>query len=270
MLRQTRQIRRFSEGFPLPGLPFVCILSTAVFMLLGLLADAGWAAEIQLPALRFDLDDPDAPRQLSGVLQIVLLLTVLSVAPSVLIMMTSFTRVAVVLAFMRQAIGTQQSPPNQIIVGLALFLTVFIMMPVWQRINSEAIVPYTRHEISGEELLKRGAAPLKEFMLKQTSKKDLALFVSFTRGEKPESPESLPLTTVIPAFVISELKTAFQIGFVLFIPFIIMDMVVSSILLSMGMMMLPPVMISLPFKLMLFVLVDGWNVLTGSLVKSFQ
>jgi len=269
MLRQL-QLRRLSVESPRSGLPLVCILVATAFVLLGLFAASGWAAEIQLPALRFDLDDPDAPQQLSGALQIVLLLTVLSVAPSVLIMMTSFTRVAVVLAFMRQAIGTQQSPPNQIVVGLALFLTVFIMMPVWQKIHSEAIVPYTQHEISGEEFLKRGAAPLKEFMLRQTSKKDLALFVSFTKGEKPENPESLALTTVIPAFVISELKTAFQIGFVLFIPFIIMDMVVSSILLSMGMMMLPPVMISLPFKLMLFVLVDGWNVLTGSLVKSFQ
>lgn len=263
-------LHRLSVESPRAGLPFVWILVATAAVLLGLFAASGWAAEIKVPGLRFDLDDPDAPQQLSGVLQIVLLLTVLSVAPSILIMMTSFTRVAVVLAFMRQAIGTQQSPPNQIVVGLALFLTVFIMMPVWQKIHGEAIVPYTQHEISGEELLKRGAAPLKEFMLKQTSKKDLALFVSFTKGEKPENPESLPLTTVIPAFVISELKTAFQIGFVLFIPFIIMDMVVSSILLSMGMMMLPPVMISLPFKLMLFVLVDGWNVLTGSLVKSFQ
>lgn len=236
------------------------------FVLLG-----GWveAAEVTLPGLRFDLDNPQAPQQMSGILQIVFLMTVLSIAPAILIMTTSFTRLAVVLSFLRQAIGTQQSPPNQIIIGLALFLTFFIMQPVWQKIHSEAFVPYTKHEISGEEFARRGIAPLKDFMLKQTSKKDLALFVSFAQSEKPENAASLPLTTVIPAFVISELKTAFQIGFLLYIPFIIMDMVVSSILLSMGMMMLPPVMISLPFKLMLFVLVDGWNMLVGSLVKSF-
>jgi len=229
-----------------------------------------FAAGINLPAVNLNLDDAKGPQQISGVLQIIFLLTVLSLAPAALILMTSFARFAIVLSFLRSALGTQQSPPNQVIIGLALFLTFFIMQPVWQRIHQEAIVPYEQREISGEQLVSRGLTPLKEFMLKHTNKHDLALFVSMAQKEKPQNAESLSISTVIPAFVISELKTAFQIGFMLYIPFIILDMVVASILLSMGMMMLPPVMISLPFKLMLFILVDGWNLLIGSLVKSFQ
>jgi len=228
------------------------------------------AAEINLPGLRFHFDDPESPRQVSGVLQIVFLLTIISLAPAALVLMTSFTRIAVVFAFLRQALGTQGAPPNQVIIGLSLFLTLFIMQPVWNRIHQEALVPYQKHELSGEEFVKRGLQPVKEFMLKQTRKPDLAFFVSLAQQEKPQNAESLPLTTVIPAFVISELKTAFQIGFLLYLPFIILDMVISSILLSMGMMMLPPVMISMPFKLMLFVLVDGWSLLVTSLVKSFR
>jgi len=247
---------------------FACVAAT-LSLCLFLVPEAG-AASINLPAIQFDLNEPKAPQNLSGVLQIVLLLTVMSLAPAILVMMTSFTRLAVVLSFLRHALGTQQSPPNQIIIGLALFLTFFIMQPVWQTIHQEAIVPYQNHKISGEELLSTGAKPLRDFMLKQTRKADLALFLSLSQQEKPKDPDSLSLAVIIPAFVISELKTAFQIGFMLYIPFIILDMVVSSILLSMGMMMLPPVMISLPFKLMLFVLVDGWNLLIGSLVKSFQ
>jgi flagellar biosynthesis protein FliP len=227
-------------------------------------------ADVTLPGVRFSLDDREAPQQVAGVLQIVFALTVLSIVPGILILTTCFTRLAVVLSFLRHALGVQQSPPNQIIVGLALFLTFFIMQPVWQRINTEAIAPYQRHEIAGEEFLTRGMKPLKDFMLKQTRQKDLALFVAMSHEEKPQNADSLSMVTVIPAFAISELKTAFQIGFVLYVPFIILDMVISSILLSMGMMMLPPVMISLPFKLMLFVLVDGWNLLVESLVKSFQ
>lgn len=229
-----------------------------------------WAAQVDLPALHFNLDEAGAPEQLSNVMTIVLSLTALSLAPAFLILTTSFTRLAVVLSFLRHALGTQGSPPNQIIVGLALFLTFFIMQPVWQQINQEALIPYQSHQISGDEFIKRGSKPIKDFMLKQTRKKDLALFVSLSQQEKPNNAESLSLAIVVPAFVISELKTAFQIGFMLYLPFIVLDMVVSSILLSMGMMMLPPVMISLPFKLMLFVLVDGWNLLIGSLVKTFQ
>lgn len=228
------------------------------------------AAEVNLPGLRFQLDDPDSPKQISGVLQIVFLLTIASLAPAALVLMTSFTRIAVVFAFLRQALGTQGTPPNQVIIGLSLFLTLFIMQPVWNRIHQEALIPYQKHQVSGEEFVKRGLQPVKEFMLKQTRKADLAFFVSLAQQEKPLNAESIPLTTVIPAFVISELKTAFQIGFLLYLPFIILDMVISSILLSMGMMMLPPVMISMPFKLMLFVLVDGWTLLVTSLVKSFR
>ncbi|MCE5243887.1 MAG: flagellar type III secretion system pore protein FliP [Syntrophobacteraceae bacterium] len=233
-------------------------------------AASSWAASVNLPSIQLDLDDAQSPQKISGVLQIIFVLTILSLAPAIFIMMTSFTRLAIVFAFLRQALGTQQSPPTQIIVGLALFLTFFIMQPVWQRINQEAIVPYQNHQISGEEFLKRGMNPLKDFMLKHTRKTDLALFVSLSQQDKPKNVEALSITTIIPAFVISELRTAFQIGFLIYIPFIVLDMVVSSILLSMGMMMLPPTMISLPFKLMLFVLVDGWNLLIGSLIKSFQ
>ena len=183
--------------------------------------------------------------------------------------MTSFTRLAIVFSFLRQAVGTQQTPSNQIIAGLALFLTFFIMMPVWQKINNNALQPYLNEEISQEIALKAAINPIRNFMFKQTREKDLALFIKMTKINKPKNEEDIPTTVLIPAFVISELKTAFIIGFVLFVPFLIIDMVVASVLLSMGMMMLPPIMVSLPFKLMLFVLVDGWNIIIGSLVKSF-
>jgi flagellar biosynthesis protein FliP len=252
--------------------PTIALILQAVLILTVLFAVAGHvsAADINLPGLRFDLDDADGPQQISGVMQIVLLFTVLSLTPAILVLTTCFTRLAVVLSFLRHAIGVQQTPPNQIIIGLALFLTVFIMQPVWERIYNDAYVPYKHREISGDEFLKRGVKPLKDFMLKHTRAKDLALFASIANQEKPRNADALSLASVVPAFAISELKTAFQIGFLLYIPFIILDMVVSSILLSMGMMMLPPVMISLPFKLMLFVMVDGWNLLIESLVKSFN
>ncbi|MCE5333024.1 MAG: flagellar type III secretion system pore protein FliP [Desulfobacteraceae bacterium] len=248
---------------------FPALLLTAILLVQAapsLAAGAGF----DLPALHFNLDEAKAPQQITGVLQIIFLMTIISIAPSILILMTSFTRFAIVLSFLRQALGTQQAPPNQVLVGLALFLTFFVMHPTWQRVHQEAIVPYQQQKISSEELINRGMVPIKDFMLKHTRTGDLALFVSISQKEKPQNADSLSIATIIPAFVISELKTAFQIGFMLYIPFIILDMVVSSILLSMGMMMLPPVMISLPFKLMLFILVDGWNLLIGSLVKSFH
>jgi flagellar biosynthetic protein FliP len=249
-----------------------CFVAGLLLIVSGLLIlpAVSMAAEITLPGVRFNLDDAEAPQQISGIMQIIFVLTILSIVPGILVLTTCFTRLAIVFSFLRHALGVQQTPPNQIIIGLALFLTFFIMQPVWQRIHQEAIIPYQQHEIAGEEFVKRGMKPLKDFMLKQTRQKDLALFVTLAQQEKPKNADALSLTTVIPAFAISELKTAFQIGFVLYIPFIILDMVISSILLSMGMMMLPPVMISLPFKLMLFVLVDGWNLLIDSLVKSFQ
>lgn len=229
-----------------------------------------WSADFTLPAFRLHWDEPSAPDQVSNVLKIVFVLTVISIAPSILLLMTCFTRLAVVLSFLRTALGTQQAPPNQVIVGLALFLTFSIMWPVWQEIHREAVIPLQNQAIDGDAFVQRAITPLKAFMMKQTRLKDLKLFVSLTQQEKPQDPNDVPLAAVVPAFVISELKTAFQIGFLLYIPFLVLDMVVASVLLSMGMMMLPPVMISLPFKLMLFVLVDGWNLLIGSLVKSFS
>ncbi len=228
-----------------------------------------FAADFLFPSLQLGVQKGDNPGDVSILLQIVFLLTVLTLAPAILILMTSFTRLAVVFAFLRQALGTQQTPSNQIIAGLALFLTFFIMMPVWQKINSNALQPYLNEEISQEVALKAAIHPVRQFMFKQTREKDLALFVRMSRLKKPKNPADTPTSVLIPAFVISELKTAFIIGFVLYVPFLIIDMVVASVLLSMGMMMLPPIMISLPFKLMLFVLVDGWHLMVGSLVKSF-
>ncbi|MEE9613100.1 MAG: flagellar type III secretion system pore protein FliP [Desulfatiglandales bacterium] len=234
-----------------------------------LFSNGAFAADFLFPSLQLGLQKGDSPGDVSILLQIVFLLTVLTLAPAILILMTSFTRLAVVFAFLRQALGTQQTPSNQIIAGLALFLTFFIMMPVWQKINSNALQPYLNEEISQEVALKAAIHPVRQFMFKQTREKDLALFVRMARLKKPKNPADTPTSVLIPAFVISELKTAFIIGFVLYVPFLIIDMVVASVLLSMGMMMLPPIMISLPFKLMLFVLVDGWHLMVGSLVKSF-
>jgi flagellar biosynthetic protein FliP len=210
------------------------------------------------------------PERLSLSLQILLFLTVLSLAPAIIIMVTSFTRLVVVFSFLRHALGTQQMPPNQVLIGLALFLTFFIMAPVWQEIQVKALKPYLEQKLPGEEALKRGEEPLKAFMLRQTREKDLALFMSLAKAPRPQTAQEVPMSAMIPAFMISELRTAFEIGFLLYLPFLIIDMVVASVLLSMGMMMLPPVMISLVFKVLLFVLVDGWNIVVGSLVKSFQ
>lgn len=204
------------------------------------------------------------------VLSVFLLISFLSLLPAVLVMFTSFTRVVVVLGFLRQAIGGQQIPPNPVIIGLSLFLTLFIMGPTVDLITKESLNPYMEKQISMGEALKRAENPAKSFMLKQTREKDIALFLKLSKENVPAKPADLPLKVVVPAFAISELKTAFEIGFLIFIPFLIIDMVVSSILLSMGMMMLPPVMISLPFKLLLFVLVDGWNLIVGTMVRSFQ
>ena len=215
------------------------------------------------------LDNMQAPQEISVVLQIFLLLTVLSLAPAILVMVTSFTRIAIVLSLMRQALGTNQMPPNQIIIGLSLFLTLFVMMPVWNTINEQALKPYLSKKVDQETALREAVQPLKKFMLKQTREKDLALLLNISRSPRPENSNDVPITVLIPSFIISELKTAFQMGFMLYIPFLVIDMVVASVLLSMGMMMLPPIMVSLPFKLMVFVLADGWHLIVGSLVKSF-
>jgi len=224
---------------------------------------------VTFPVLKISFENAQAPEQISTILQILILLTVLSVAPALLLMLTSFTRLVVVFSILRHAIGTQQTPPNQVLISLALFLTMFIMAPTFQRVYEEALIPYFNKQIDEKELFERAVQPFKEFMFKNTREKDLALFVKLRNEERPKTPDDVSIFTLIPAFMISELKTAFQIGFLLYIPFLIIDVIVSSVLISMGILMLPPMMISLPIKLLLFVLVDGWNLLVVSLIKSF-
>lgn len=209
-------------------------------------------------------------QQYSLSLQILALMTLLTLLPAFVIMMTSFTRIVIVLGILRQALGLGQTPTNQILLGIALFLTVFIMMPVFNTVNSEALQPYLDEKIDAQAALNKAATPVKQFMLKQTRKTDLSLFKRIAQVDKKITVADTPFTVVVPAFVTSELKTAFQMGFVLFIPFLIIDLVVSSILMAMGMMMLSPVIVSLPFKIMLFVLIDGWTLVVGTLASSFQ
>lgn len=215
------------------------------------------------------ITDNEDPENFVFSLQLLFLLTVLTLAPSILVMMTSFTRVLIVLSFIRNAIGTQQTPPNQVVIGLAIFLTFFIMAPVATQINTEAIQPYLAEEITQEVAIEKGMEPVRNFMFKQTRDKDLGLFLNMKGLDGVESLDEIPTHVLVPAFTISELKTAFQMGFIIFIPFLVIDMIVSSTLMAMGMMMLPPVIISMPFKILLFILVDGWNIIIKSLVQSF-
>jgi flagellar biosynthetic protein FliP len=224
----------------------------------------------QLPLVSIDLDQNAENGKVGVVMQIFILLTVLSLAPSILVMVTSFTRIAIVLSLLRQAIGSNQLPPNTIIVGLSLFLTFFVMTPVWQSVNEEALKPYLANEMNSTQAIEKAITPVRQFMIRQTREKDLAMMMNVAKLERPKNIDQVPLQALVPSFIISELKTAFQIGFMLYVPFLIIDMVVASVLLSMGMMMLPPVMVSLPFKLMIFVLTDGWYLIVGSLVKSFS
>jgi len=245
-------------------------LSTLLALLLSLLLFSNIAQAADIPTLSISLGDSEDPDDWFTGLKIIAFMTVLALAPSVLIMMTSFTRILVVFAFLRQALGTQQSPPTQILIGLSLFMTAFIMMPVWEKIDSEALTPYLNEEIKQADAVEKAAAPLRSFMLKQTREDDLLLFMGAAHMERPEKAEETPMHVLIPAFVISELRTAFEIGFLIYIPFVVLDLVVASVLMSMGMMMLPPVMISLPLKIILFVLVDGWHLITASLLQSFK
>lgn len=238
------------------------VLATALIALTPALAAAA-------PALSLEVGG-NSTDGLSTSLQLMLLFTLLSFAPAIMIGVTAFVRIVIVLAFMRQAVGTQQMPPNQVIVALALFLTFFVMMPTIREVHTSAVEPYLQHDAPAFETLERGFQPLRSFMLRQTREKDLALFLGVSGRERPATPADVPPEVVIPAFMISELKTAFTISFMVYIPFLVLDMVVASILTSMGMITLPPVLISLPFKLMIFVLVDGWNLLISSLVRSFQ
>ncbi|NTV51410.1 MAG: flagellar type III secretion system pore protein FliP [Candidatus Firestonebacteria bacterium] len=220
--------------------------------------------------VQVQVNTASSPKQLSNLLEIFVMLTVLSLAPSLLILCTSFTRILIVLSFLRQALGVSHIPPNQVLIAMALFLTAFNMMPVWQEIQTTALAPYSAGDISWETAARRGVEPLRQFMLRQTRVKDLSLFLKLSRQKNVHKIEDVSLMVVVPAFIISELRAAFIIGFLLYLPFLVIDMVVASVLLSMGMMMLPPVMISLPFKILLFVLIDGWNLIVGSLMRSFH
>ena len=242
-------------------LSYFCI---GILMIFGVVA-----AQTPFPKVTIGLEETNNPTDFVLTMQIVFLLTVLSLAPSILIMMTSFTRLVIVFHFLRSALATQTVPSNQILIGLALFITFFVMKPVINEVNNQALQPYLKEEITQSQALDNAVVPLKTFMLKQTREKDIQLFLDLRNMQPPTSAQTLPLSTVIPAFIISELKTAFQIGFLLYLPMLIIDMIVASILLSMGMMMLPPIMISMPFKILLFVLVDGWYLTVESLVKGF-
>ena len=244
------------------------ISRSILFAILLALVPAAYAAEAGLLALN-STPIAGGGQTYSLSLQTLILISSLTFLPAILLMMTGFTRIIIVLSLLRSAIGTPSSPPNQVLIGLALFLTFFVMSPTLDKIYTDAYLPYSQNKLSLEQAYDKGSAPLKTFMLRQTRETDLALFVRISNSEALESPDQVPLRILVPAYVTSELKTAFQIGFVIFIPFLIIDMVVASVLMSMGMMMVSPAVISLPFKIMLFVLVDGWNLIIGSLVKSF-
>ena len=227
-------------------------------------------AEVMLPNINISLGDTNSPQAFSKGLQILIWLTILTIAPSIFILCTSFTRMVIVLSLARQAIGTAQLPPSQVIIGLALLLTFFVMAPTINKINEDAFQPYMNNKITQQEAIKKGVEPLREFMFRQTDEADLALFVKMAKLDKPASTDDIPTYVLMPSFVISELKTAFKIGFMIFIPFLVIDIVISSILVSMGMLFLPPVMISMPFKIILFVLVDGWRLIAESLIVGFS
>ena len=252
----TRNFRPVTRAAVILVLVFACIgCHTAAA------ADKGFSGvELRIGGAKDGLSTP---------LQILVLLTLLSVIPAIVVSVTSFTRIIIVSHFLRQALGTQTMPPNQVLIGLALFLTYFIMQPVGERMNQEALQPMLQGKITEMQALDQACIPLRQFMLRYTREKDLALFVNIAREKRPAQPQDLSMRIVIPSYMLSELKTAFQIGFVLFIPFLVIDMVVASVLLSMGMMQLPPVIVSTPFKILLFVMVDGWNLVIGSLVRSF-
>ncbi len=245
------------------------LISLAVICIVLLWSNAALAVTFPIPSLELNMETATSPEEVAVVLEIIALLTILALAPAILILMTPFTRLVVVFHFLRQAMGTQSSPPNQVIVGLALFMTFFIIKPVATDVYEQALNPYLERQIGYDEAFENAQVPIRRYLLINTREADLALFVKGADIDKPQTRDDVSLLVLIPAYVISELKTAFLIGFVLYIPFLVIDMVVASVLLAMGMMMLPPIMISLPFKLMLFVLVDGWHLLSGSLLKSF-
>jgi len=237
---------------------------------LGLCAGSAGAEQIPLPKISFGLETAGSRNDVAVSLQILFILTILSLAPALIMMLTSFARIVIVLSFTRHALGTQQIPPNSTLIGLALFLTFFTMAPVWQNVNANALQPYMNNQISYKAAMERAAVPVREFMLRQANEQDLGLFVSMAKMPRPAGPQDIPTYVLVPAFIISELKTGFVMGFIIFVPFLIIDMVVSVTLMSMGMMMLPPIMISLPFKVLLFVMVNGWHLVAKALITSFH
>ena len=253
MIRSTITPDRYLLGIVLMIVPFIA-----------------QASEISLPGVDINFVDDDSPGKVANALKIILGLTVLSIAPAILIVMTSFTRIIVVLAMLRHAFGMQQTPPNTVLISLALFLTVFNMMPVLDNINSQSFQPFMNNEISTQAAFEKGMEPLRDFMVRQTRENDLALMVELSNADMPGTVADIKNMQLIPAFMISELKTAFQIGFVIFLPFLIVDLVIASILMSMGMLMVPPMMISLPIKILMFVLIDGWNIVINALMSSFN
>ncbi|HUW66302.1 MAG TPA: flagellar type III secretion system pore protein FliP [Spirochaetia bacterium] len=246
------------------------LLLGLLVLVVGAVPGQAWAADLSLPNVSLNLGTASSPAGVVESVRLLVLLSTLTFIPALLLMTTSFTRIVIVLGFLRSALGTPQAPPSQVLIGLALFLTVFIMQPVYKQVNDQAVAPYMAGQISQTQAEDAAAAPMRTFMLNQTRKDDLSLFVSLAKIPTPVDPKTLPLTVVIPAFIISELKTAFQMGFMIYIPFLVIDIVVASILMSMGMFMLPPVIISLPFKLLLFVMVNGWYLVVKSLVESFH
>jgi flagellar biosynthetic protein FliP len=246
------------------------ILLTLFIILFASISVKATASTLSVPNVNISVDGAQTPKEYVDNIKLLLLLTSLTFIPAIILVMTSFTRIIIVLGFVRNALSTQQSPPNQVLIGLALFMTLFIMAPVYNNVNTNAIQPYIKEEITQEQAIEIGSKPIKDFMLNQTREKDLALFYQASKLEKPDDRYEVPFNVLVPSFIISELKSAFQMGFLIFVPFIVIDMVVASILMSMGMFMLPPVTISLPFKLLLFVMADGWNLVVKSLIQSFK
>ncbi len=238
-------------------------------LLLPLLLLPAMAHALSLPTVTFGVKEATGPQEVSTTLQVLFILTILSIAPAILLMTTAFTRIVIVLGFVRQAMGTQNMPPNQIIIGLSLFLTFFVMSPVFNKINDTALQPYINKKITQKAALDKSIGAMREFMFSQVQEGELQLLIDITKEKQPTNRKDISTTILIPAFMLSELKMAFQMGFMIYIPFLVIDMIVASVLMSMGMMMLPPIIISLPFKLLLFVLVDGWHLVVGSLIKSF-
>lgn len=257
--------RKYKPSLRTITISIICMLLFAMVV---------YAEPVALPNINIDIGQTTDPSQVTSSLQMIFLLTILALAPSILVMMTAFTRIIISLHFVRSALGTQQMPPNQVLIGLALFLTLFVMAPTFETVNNEAIKPYSAAEISQEVAIEKGMYPIKEFMLKQTRDVDLKLFADIAKMPPVKEDEdiinNIPSTVLIPAFIITEIRAGFMIGFLIFIPFIVIDMVVASTLMSMGMMMLPPAMIALPFKILLFILVDGWNLVIGQLTQTFK